>query len=244
MRLDPVSDKVLEATGALRGYSPAQILKALNSEKASGSLIVETEGHRLTAALRDGQPFFALSTDPEDRLGNLLIRENLVTLAELTTAIEQMLKGQQRLGDVLVGDGILSESILGEALRAQAREILHRMLAPGNDRRTSLQGEVTNEDIGFTVPVNALIRGALIRSGAFHRILEGIGGPNSTFAPAGAFTAEVGSAGFTDAEQETVALFEKPIGLRQLCSRSPLTNFQACRLAWILLTIRAVTQLE
>ena len=244
MRLDPVSDRVLDATGVLRGASPAQILKALDSEKASGSLIVETQGHRLTAALRDGQPFFALSTDPEDRLGNLLIRENLVTLAELTQAKEQMLKRQQRLGDVLTADGILSESILGKALRAQAREILHRMLAPGSDRHASLRGEVAYEDIGFTVPVNALIRGALIRSGAMHRILAEIGGPNARFAPAPAFAAEVGNARFSDAEYDTVALFGKPIGLRQLCARSPLTDFQVCRLAWILLTIRAVTRLD
>lgn len=245
MKDDSVPPGVFEKSGApLRGHSLAPVLKALHTAKASGSLIVETQGFRLTAALRDGQPFFAMSTDREDRLSSLLIRDNVLSLSELTRAIERMLKGSERLGDVLVAERIFTESARGKALRAQVREILCRMLAPGNDRYAVVEGRAEYEDIGFTTPVNSLIREALTRSRAVHLILEEIGGPAASFAPTEAFTGEVGSAGFSAAEQDTVTLFEKPVSLKQLCSRSALADFEVCRLAWILLTIGAVTRLE
>jgi len=233
-----------EPADALHGQSLAPILKAFSADREGGSLTVESQGYRLTAALREGQPFFALSTDREDRLSSLLFRNNYLSLAALTKAIEHMLKGSQRLGDILVADGILTESALGEALRAQVLEILCRMLAPGNERYALVEGKVEYEDIGFTMPVNAIIRAALTQSRAFHLILEEIGGPNASFAPVDTFAEEVASAGFTPAEHDTVALLEKQIGLRQLCARSGLADFAVCRLVWVLMTIRAVTRLE
>ncbi|MCX6744297.1 MAG: type IV-A pilus assembly ATPase PilB [Candidatus Parcubacteria bacterium] len=53
---------------------------------------------------------------PRIKLGELLVRENLITPAQLQTALTQHTKTKERLGIILVRDGVISEAELIKAL--------------------------------------------------------------------------------------------------------------------------------
>jgi hypothetical protein len=68
----------------------------------------------------EGRIVFARSGDPDDRLGDLLLREGLITLDQLEAALAQLV-GSKRLGTILVDAGHLSPENLVRAVQTRCR---------------------------------------------------------------------------------------------------------------------------
>ncbi|BDG04077.1 DUF4388 domain-containing protein [Anaeromyxobacter oryzae] len=78
---------------------------------------------RKSIFFRDGQVVFASSTDPADRLGNVLVRAGVLAPEDLDRCAP-LVRGGRPLGQVLVDEGILSSGRLYEGITVQVREIL------------------------------------------------------------------------------------------------------------------------
>jgi len=71
----------------------------------------------------EGRVTFASSTDPNDRLGEYLLRRGRVSLAEIEAALCQQSSGK-RLGTLMVEAGLLTRDELVAAVRGQVRAIV------------------------------------------------------------------------------------------------------------------------
>jgi hypothetical protein len=115
-------------SGGLKGQlSQLPIPEILNHQRlsrATGILTLVSGGARKAVYLRDGRVVFASSNLPNDRLGEILIREGKITVEEYDTSIKAISKGK-RQGKVLVEMGALRPKDLWEGVQFQVKEIVY-----------------------------------------------------------------------------------------------------------------------
>jgi hypothetical protein len=109
--------------GQLKELPLPDILQHLRLSSSTGVLSVVSGGARKSLYLKDGRVVFASSNLPNDRLGEILIREGKITVDEYEASIRAITKGK-RQGKVLVEMGALSPKDLWEGVQAQVREIV------------------------------------------------------------------------------------------------------------------------
>jgi hypothetical protein len=114
--------------GGLRGQLTQlplpDILEHLRTSKATGILSLVSGGARKGIYLKDGRVVFASSNLPNDRLGEILIRDGKITVEEYEASIRSIHKGK-RQGKALVEMGALSPKDLWEGVQFQVQEIVY-----------------------------------------------------------------------------------------------------------------------
>src|SRR5882672_11138314 len=109
--------------GRLEGLSVPDLLWNLCRSHSTGVLHLTSRGITKKVYIDEGRIVFGGSGDPDDRLGDLLLREGLITLDQLETAIAR-LSGGKRLGTLLVDGGHLSPENLVRGVLNQVRGIV------------------------------------------------------------------------------------------------------------------------
>jgi hypothetical protein len=110
--------------GQLSQLPIPEILNHLRLSRATGILTLVSGGARKAVYLRDGRVVFASSNLPNDRLGEILIREGKITVEEYEASIKAISRGK-RQGRVLVEMGALSPKDLWEGVQFQIQEIVY-----------------------------------------------------------------------------------------------------------------------
>jgi uncharacterized protein DUF4388 len=100
------------------------VLQHLRLSQATGILTLVAGGARKALYLKDGRVVFASSNLPNDRLGEILLREGKITVEEYEASIKAITKGK-RQGKVLVEMGALSPKDLWEGVQFQVKEIVY-----------------------------------------------------------------------------------------------------------------------
>jgi hypothetical protein len=116
--------------GGLRGQLTQlplpDILEQLRASKSTGILSLVSGGARKAIYLKEGRVVFGSSNLPNDRLGEILIRDGKITVEEYETSIKAISKGK-RQGKVLVEMGALSPKDLWEGVQFQVQEIVYSL---------------------------------------------------------------------------------------------------------------------
>jgi hypothetical protein len=110
--------------GQLSQLPVPDLLQHLRVSKGTGILSLVSGGARKALYVKDGRVVFASSNLPNDRLGEILIREGKITVEEYDASIKAISKGK-RQGKVLVEMGALSPKDLWEGVQFQVREIVY-----------------------------------------------------------------------------------------------------------------------
>jgi len=113
--------KVLFA-GVIEEGSLLEFVNFLGENNRSGVLVVVSDGAKKSVFFKEGQIRYATSTDPEDRLGNVLFRYGMVEKDKLAEALNDR---SRRLGEKLVQMGVLTISDLYKAIKMQVEEIVY-----------------------------------------------------------------------------------------------------------------------
>jgi len=100
-----------------------EILQHLSQSRSTGILTLVSGGARKALYMNEGRVVFASSNLPNDRLGELLIREGKITVEEYEASIRALSKGK-RQGKVLVEMGALTPKDLWEGVQLQVKEIV------------------------------------------------------------------------------------------------------------------------
>ena len=103
------------------------VLLALEQEKATGVLDFRAEDVLTRVFVEDGVPVFAEAGSHGETLGNVLVREQVITQAQFAAVVRRMTDAlvddeNVRFGEVVVELGILSQEDLERALTAQVEK--------------------------------------------------------------------------------------------------------------------------
>jgi hypothetical protein len=110
--------------GQIADLPVPEILQHLRQSKASGILTLVSGGARKALYVKGGRVVFANSNLPNDRLGEILLREGKITVEEYDASIKAISKGK-RQGKALVEAGALGPKDLWEGVQFQVREIVY-----------------------------------------------------------------------------------------------------------------------
>ena len=117
--------------GSLAEVPLPEILQHLRLENSTGILSLVSGGARKALYVKGGRVVFASSNLPNDRLGEILLREGKITVEEYETSIKAISKGK-RQGKVLVEMGALSPKDLWEGVQFQVRDVVYSLFQWGD----------------------------------------------------------------------------------------------------------------
>lgn len=110
--------------GQLSDVSVPDLLNQLRTSRATGILTLVAGGARKALYMKNGRVVFASSNLPNDRLGEILLREGKITVEEYDASIKAITKGK-RQGKALIEMGALSPKDLWEGVQFQVKEIVY-----------------------------------------------------------------------------------------------------------------------
>jgi hypothetical protein len=131
--------------GSLSSLSIPDVFGQILSMTRSGRLIVVDETARRTVSFSAGQIFFATSSEPSERLGNILVRSGMLTQKQVDEALGAVRNGV-KLGQVLNRKKLISTSQLYAAMTSMVREIVLTCFEQEAGTFLFLEGELPEED--------------------------------------------------------------------------------------------------
>jgi Domain of unknown function (DUF4388) len=116
-------------TGTLKDFGIAEILQLIGQQAKSGVLHLESRDDEIHIAIADGSVVRAESAGRKarERLGNMLVRAELLTKEELDYALDLQKRSLRRLGDIVVELGFVTKEDLREMTALQTTETVYRL---------------------------------------------------------------------------------------------------------------------
>jgi len=114
--------------GALQDVSLADICQLLAMGRKTGCLTMTDRSNFGYIYFQDGRVIYASVLNRPDRLGELLVRNGVITRAQLSAAMEaQAHQRGARLGEILVRKGALTEADLQKYISLQIEEAVYHL---------------------------------------------------------------------------------------------------------------------
>ncbi len=151
----------VDIKGNLTETGFARILHNLYSLRATGLLHVERGDLKKVLYIRNGYPIFARSNLVREFLGQILIRDKIISPEDLENSLETARETGQKHGSALLSMGILTPHQLNDALRQQVIDKLLDIFSWPNGEYRFVQARefkqgVTSIDIS---PANLILQG-------------------------------------------------------------------------------------
>jgi hypothetical protein len=211
---------------------PDRLLSAL-ADRETGVLTFRNGSVTKSLYLHMGHVIYAKSSDPDERMGESLLRRGKITVRQYLEGSQRMQPGQ-RLGTVLVEMGALQPLDLLPAMQWHVKEILLDVLTWTHGEYELISGEIGFEDVVIlSFPVENLILEGIRRTRAWSLVHRGIGDLSSVPVPTGN-TEVLVKLGLMDEEQQVLAHVDGRASVEQICRASHLSNLEVCRTLWAL----------
>jgi hypothetical protein len=233
-------DEGLILRGRIDETSVPELLRSVLGSGETGVLTFRRLDVTKSVYLHMGRVTYARSSDPDERLGEDLLRRGKVTIRQYIEASKLVAPGR-RLGTILVELGALeSEDLLG-VVEHHVKEILLDVFSWGTGEYELVMTEPGSDDVvALNLSTEALILAGVRRIPAWSRIYGGIGGDiESVPVPTGNTDALL-RIELTEEEQEVLTHVNGRASVEQICQVSYLSNLETCRVLWALMVLGVV----
>ncbi|MBN1208571.1 MAG: DUF4388 domain-containing protein [Myxococcaceae bacterium] len=117
--------------GTLKDFGIADILQLIGQQQKMGQLCLENKEQEVNIFFRDGNivRVESVTRKKKDLIGNMLVRAEIITEAQLEEALETQRRTLKRLGDVLVSSGALTAERFKKMMQLQATETIYRLFS-------------------------------------------------------------------------------------------------------------------
>ena len=150
--------------GALQDVGLADICQLLAMGRKTGCLSITDRSNFGYVYFRDGRVIYAAVLNRPDRLGELLVRNHVVSRSDLSAAMEAQAQDRgARLGQILVDQGALSEDELRKYVSLQIEEAVYHLFTWSQGSFHFDPDQAPEEDGVFLVDIpaeNLLLEGA------------------------------------------------------------------------------------
>lgn len=116
-------------SGQLSEHALPVLLNQLYSKKTTGILTLQREETKKVIYFKGGYPIFARSNILNECLGQMLVKDKIITQEDCDRSIEQSRKSKRLQGTALIEMGLLTPEELHEALTRQVTEKLLSVFA-------------------------------------------------------------------------------------------------------------------
>lgn len=232
-------------TGRLEGISVPDLFWSLCRSRSTGVLHLTAKGITKRVYFQEGRIIFAASTDPNDRLGEMLLREGAIRLDHLERAIARLPEGK-RLGTLLVEAGHLSPDHLVKGVLRQVRAIVLSLFPWEDGEHTFVEGPLPTDEV-VTLGMNTgdlLIQG--IRSvRSFSRIRRSVGSPRTRYRATESWREVTDGLQLSEGERQLLTRLDgAPESVARLCEEVYLSNFEIYQSLWAFKVLGLIQEAE
>jgi hypothetical protein len=229
--------------GLLVDRDVTEIVQDLSQLKWTGLLKIERAGTRIGVTVEGGQLVFASSSNPDHRLGPLLLRQGAISLLQMEDAGNSLSPGK-RFGTVLVEAGVLGPKELVKAVIDQTRAIILHAFEWGDGAFQLDEGAASSEAITLNISTPQLVLDGISRIEAWGRIARGCGNLDSQWAPQTDTEAILRNLPLTTDQVALLGSIDGARDLQALCKESELDDFEVCRTMWAFRVIGLARRLD
>jgi competence protein ComGC len=120
--------------GTLKDFGIADILQLIGQQQKTGQLCLANKEQEVNVFFKDGNiaRVESVTRKKKDLIGNMLVRAEIITEAQLEEALETQRRTLKRLGDVLVSSGFITAPNFKKMMQLQATETIYKLFSWDN----------------------------------------------------------------------------------------------------------------
>ena len=226
-----MSTPALPKEASLAERDLPELVQLLQQQSWTGLLTLQRGLTTKSITVDKGRLVFGISSDPDDRLGVLLLRRGQISLRQLVDAGAKVAPGK-RLGALLVEQGVLSPKALVRAVVDHSREIILHAFTWSEGRYKLDPGQRPEEAITLNIDPPQLIVDGVRRIESWKRIDRATGGLQARYRSRPEAAPLLPKLDLDADERALVERLNEPRTLGGLCDWSKLSSFAVCRLLW------------
>ncbi|HSE43567.1 MAG TPA: DUF4388 domain-containing protein [Acidobacteriota bacterium] len=228
----------LSIRGSLEESSLPELLRSVTRSHETGVLTCFIHDAVKAIYIQEGQIIFASSTNPDDRLGESLLKHGTVPLKPLLEA-SRIVKTGRRLGSVLCDMNVLTPEDLVEGVRQQIRDIILSLFKVVKGGYELAFKEVdTHEMILLNISTEDIIFDGVKSIDKWHRIHKGLGPLHGKLIPTEEASKIILNLTLDADEQHLFSLCQKgQFTIEEICTMSYMSDFDTCRHLWAFMMV-------
>jgi Domain of unknown function (DUF4388) len=235
----PEEDDDLTIRGDLENSSVAELLRSLLASGETGILTLRDGEVTKSIYIQGGRVVFAASTNPDERLGEMLLVQGKIGVRAYLEA-SKLIRPGRRLGAILVELDALEPEELLPSVEAQVKELLMELFTWTHGSYELVIKEMDPRDLVIVnIPTENLILEGIRRCRAWSQVIRGIGDIESVPVQTGntdiAYKLDMAAE-----EQEILSHVNGVSTIEQICDVSYLSHFETCRILWALSVLGVV----
>jgi curved DNA-binding protein CbpA len=133
--------------GNIKDVSLVRILVYLNRHRKTGTLTLSTPVFTKNIYINSGDAIFASSTYEDDRLGEMLLKADKITVEQYDKSVEILKSSRKRQGAILVELGYISPKDLFWGVKYQVKEIIHSMFQIEDAAYEFEEGDIPTQEV-------------------------------------------------------------------------------------------------
>src|SRR5262245_52716029 len=210
-----------------------ELVQLLQEQQWTGLLSLHRGLATKSITVEKGRMVFATSSDPDERLGFLLMRRGMISLRQLMSASTRVVPGK-RLGTLLVEDGVLTAKGLVRGVVDTSRELILHSFTWAEGRYKLEAGQRPAEAITLNIDPPQLILEGIRRIESWKRIDRAVGGLEALYRcrREGAHIAQ--RLELSPEERQITGTLARTRSVEWLCEQTKMSSFDVCRLLWAL----------
>jgi hypothetical protein len=222
-----------------------ELIYSLHQRQRTGLLVLMDGELHKTVYVQEGGLVFAQSTDPDDRLGERLLRKGLLSIRGLEHYGHQVVNAGRRIGGFLIERGLITPAELIQSVQDQVRDIILSLFLWTRGEYSFRAGPLPTREV-ITLEMNTLeiLWKGIHRIQTWSRIRDAVGGLETCY------QAVPGILDFlelplSDRELNLLRFCASPISVGDICDTLPGNNFELCRTLWafhVMGVLRQVTE--
>ena len=237
--------------GKLADGDVAAQLARLYLQRLTGRLVLRRDAVEKVIFFDRGAPILGMSSDPDDRMGEMLVRQGRLTAAQLEQASDGLPRAERRLGVVLVEQGFIKPTELSIVVRRHFEEIIQSAFAWEDGEWSLGPGQPTQEIVLLDEHPAAIILAGIRRKYGAARLARCLGGGAQIFRlAAGRFPAGDGGVdllsrmAMTPEERTIAELFDGARTLDEVRALSGARDEVVGGIAWALSVLGQLDRVE
>ncbi len=220
-----------------------ELLQQLHERGFTGVLALLREGVEKTLRFEEGRIVFATTSDPDERMGELLVTRGRITLEQYEKGSQAVRERRVRLGEALVDLEAIGPYQQVEVVTDHIRAItfgLFRWVDGSYQLREGLLE--AHEAITLEMTLPEVVLGGIRGIDAWSRVVRGVGGLDARYLPASDLESRLGPLTLSP-QQRALLEFKEPQPAGALCRESALADFDVLKTLWAFRVAGILTRL-
>jgi hypothetical protein len=233
-------------SGKIADSDVAAQLGRLYLQRLTGRLVLRRDDVEKVIFFDRGAPILGTSSDPSDRMGEMLVRQGRLSAGQLAQASEGLPRAERRLGVVLVEMGFIKPAELAVIVRRHFEEIIYSAFEWEDGEWSLGPGQPNQEIVLLDEHPAAIILAGVRRKYGAPRLMRCLGGGQQTFKRSGIDAAAelLPRMAMTAEETAIVELFDGARTLDEVRAISGAREEVVAGLAWALSVLGQLDRVE